>query len=217
MKERPILFSAPMVRALLAGTKTQTRRIVKPQQPRPSTCELYELELTQRDGAIKHYTRDQFAARYPSAAPGDRLWVRETHQLIPMHDDDICVYRASCEDDSFMYADPDGCIQLLKVERWLPSIFMRRMESRISLDVIAVRVERLQDISGDDAIAEGIDPASHRCDCDVCRMQSSLCPGSLSTLVLAYADLWRDINGAESWDANPWVWVVSFKRVEAAQ
>lgn len=190
MKERPILFSAPMVRALLAGTKSQTRRVVKP-QPRILAGEL----LCWKDDAL---TDDQMAVRCPYGSPGDRLWVREAFMHEPA---DYC-WEASvsipCRPASTVYRADFHESQ--PGEGWKPSIHMPRSLSRILLDVTAVRVERLQDISATDAIAEGLSTRLREHDA-VCHLLDQ------------YRDLWESINGPESWDANPWVWVVEFKRV----
>jgi hypothetical protein len=179
MKERPILFSAPMVRALLDGRKTQTRRIVK---HRPTMIEV--------DGVTVHGKKQ----KCPYGQAGDRLWVRETWQLFPRIEGASRIYyRASCTAPS-----------VLDDWRWTPSIHMPRWASRILLEVTAVRVERLQAISRADAAAEGIcfpegepKPPGYRCD----RWPEE-----------NFAGLWDSINGAGAWAANPWVWVVEFRR-----
>ncbi|WP_430434768.1 hypothetical protein [Methyloversatilis sp.] len=187
MAERPMLMSAPMVRALLAGTKTQTRRAVKP-QPRILAGEL----LCWKDDAL---TDDQMAVRCPYGQPGDRLWVREAFMHEPA---DYC-WEASvsipCRPASTVYRADFHESQ--PGEGWKPSIHMPRSLSRILLEITAVRVERLQDISHDDACAEGIESQK----------------GGAAACIERYRDLWKSINGPDSWDANPWVWVVEFKRV----
>ncbi len=193
MKERPILFSAPMVRALLDGSKTQTRRIIKPQpKDRPTGW-----------GTVENGKGPETSVRCPYGQPGDRLWVRETwrtgaglDQLAPSdlpHDVPV-----------FFEADGETVHNQGKVRQ---SIFCMRWMSRITLEVTDVRVERLQEISEADAIAEGI---------DVTRLD----PGATYTDDVpsarrGYRALWESINGAGSWDLNPWVWVVEFKRVES--
>ena len=193
MKERPILFSAPMVRAILAGTKTQTRRGVKGFLPcRP--------EFNEERGLWEIYNGDSVAAtlRCPYGQPGDRLWVREAFMHEPA---DYC-WEASvsipCRPASTVYRADFHESQ--PGEGWKPSIHMPRNLSRITLEVTAVRVERLQDISATDAIAEGLSTRLREHDA-VCHLLDQ------------YRDLWESINGPESWDANPWVWVVEFKRV----
>jgi hypothetical protein len=148
MKERPILFSAPMVRAILDGRKTQTRRVIKE-------------KLMRGEGA--HVNNCQYGK------PGDRLWVRETfcyHDYLARY-----LYKA------------DGVTGV----KWKPSIFMPRIASRIMLEITGIRVERLQDISEEDAIAEGWPKSSDW-----------------------YRSLWESINGQGSWVLNPWVWVIEF-------
>ena len=204
MAERPMLMSAPMVRALLAGTKTQTRRAVKP-QPRILAGEL----LCWKDDAL---TDDQMAVRCPYGQPGDRLWVREAFMHEPA---DYC-WEASvsipCRPASTVYRADFHESQ--PGEGWKPSIHMPRSLSRILLEVTAVRVEQLQEISEADAKAEGAEclfsptcSAADRELLDIPLMEDA------SPFRNGYALLWESINGAGSWKANPWVWVVEFKRV----
>ena len=204
MKERPILFSAPMVRAILAGTKTQTRRIVKPRLDRDLGRDL-GCELAPREIAGEVNGGD-YSNAY--CAPGDRLWVREAWRILgespddtlDMFDRDDVQYRAD-EDQSY-------------IDKYRPSIHMPRRFSRITLEVTGVRVERLQDISEEDAKAEG---AAHRIapGGDLSAVFDAL-PGEEAAPIgyqAHFRDLWESINGAESWAADPWVWVVSFRRV----
>ena len=194
MKERPILFSASMVRAILDGRKTQTRRIVKPQPDIVADGGLVVGVSTPED---QKYGRLGKALPCPYGKPGERLWVRESWawygcEYIPS---DV-VYRADTESLPGEYG------------RWRPSIHMPRWASRITLEITEVRVERLHDISDDDIKAEGIfdDPA----------VVSGEREGSILTLAgkrIAFEDLWESINGPDSWDENPWVWVVGFRRV----
>ena len=190
MKERPILFSAPMVRAILAGTKTQTRRVVKPRNDCDFGCQLAPHELAGEANSGEF--RNSYCAR------GDRLWVREAFMHEPA---DYC-WEASvsipCRPASTVYRADFHESQ--PGEGWKPSIHMPRAASRILLEVTAVRVERLQDISATDAIAEGLSTRLREHDA-VCHLLDQ------------YRDLWESINGPESWDANPFVWVVEFKRV----
>jgi hypothetical protein len=200
MTERPILFSAPMVRALLAGTKTQTRRAVKPQPVQQREGWSWWSKAL---GAGHLHTAADAMVRLmepycPYGAPGDRLWVRETWAR---DDEDAALfYRADVgtgnEADDWQHNIDVGASGY----RWRPSIHMPRAASRITLEITAVRVERLQDISEADAFAEGI-------------------PGNLlhraqGWAPRAYRLLWEQINGAGSWDANPWVWVVEFRRAK---
>ena len=184
MSERPILMSAPMVRSILAGKKTQTRRIVKGQYsglPHMVGDDVAFLDKGRRTGP------DQ---RCPYGVPGDRLWVRETH----------CAFeRGHVHYAADFTRDPKG--EREHGVRWTPSIHMPRWASRITLEITDVRVERLQEISEADAIAEGTAP--YRLPVHPAREALRHVDG--------YAQLWDSINGAGSWAANPWVWVVSFK------
>jgi hypothetical protein len=184
MKETGLLFKAEMVRALLDGSKTQTRRVVKPQP----TNQLFRTISCWNDEA---HAREW---QCPYGQPGDRLWVRETwRQAYPKTNfSHGVVYRADKERALGMDEYSDR-------HRWKPSIFMPRWASRILLGITAVRVERLQDISDEDALAEGCYPT-----------KTGIYPGAPRA---AYRELWDSINGAGSWDANPWVWVVEFNRV----
>jgi hypothetical protein len=202
-KGRPILFSAPMVRALLSGAKTQTRRLVKgaPHDWSPIGPEWFSPTVVDRHGEEQPGT-DVYGAgnedgdlwiRCPYGATGDILWVRETWHASPHFD---CLYRADF---------PDGAVLRKVVAHggWKPSIFMPYRMSRIKLEVTGVRVERLHDISEADAWAEGT-------------------PGELLHRAQGYAPsayrmLWESINGPNSWDANPWVWVVEFSRLPTLQ
>jgi hypothetical protein len=200
MKERPILFSAPMVRAILAGTKTQTRRVVKPQPPGT----VLSPTMVARDAAAPSgysFISDEYddmLLTCPYGAPGDRLWVRETWGRDQADNGgdrhwNRIVYRADPGEQALDNGTPVP---------WKPSIHMPRWASRITLEVTGVRVERLQDISVADAMAEGV--------VEVNENLRGLEP--CMEWRYAYEDLWESINGAGSWDANPWVWVVEFKR-----
>jgi len=217
MKERPIPFSAPMVRAVLAGTKTQTRR-AWPVQPPPGV-------------PIGWVPGETSAGRYGKR--GDRLWVREAFRFTDVFDADSpsrvgerCIdagYRTPWAPIQFE-ADSarvnwqhtgtpphEGRPQPGKLR---PAMFMPRWASRITLEVTGVRVERLQDISEADAIAEGIEPAA----AGFWRLYGRDTNGDMDRSPrVAYRSLWESINGPGSWDANPWVWVVEFKRSEGGR
>lgn len=208
MKERPILFSAPMVRAILEGRKTQTRRIVK---PRPGT----DME------AVLRNNRGEWPCPYGS--PGDRLWVRETHAQFAVGeglDSPVpqCVaYRATCDEDGgFDYVNGRDEIARLKVTKWTPAIHMPRWASRLELDVTGVRVERLNAITEEDAWAEGVDPFLVRYPsfgADQCIEGDRVDEKPFRT---SFVCLWDEINGNRAlFSSNPWVWVVEFKRVTA--
>lgn len=203
MKERPILFSAPMVRAILAGTKTQTRRVVKPQPHDPAEGVYSAPSMIHGTGS---YTQDHMLAdgfdggTCPYGKPGDQLWVRETFAKVEgqTHPWIATDYRAT-------YTHGDRMGDHLGVKRrWTPSIYMPRAASRILLEIVSVRVERLQEISDQDALAEGVSP-----DMGLRWQSGDDTPRGI------YGELWESINGPGSWDANPWVWVVEFKRVPA--
>lgn len=209
--QRPILFSAPMVRALLAGTKTQTRRVVKARKDPDFGCRMSPGEIA----------GDEHAERLcPYGQPGDRLWVRETWycddyrvQRGPyLKPDDLDINEAR-EDGTLVYA-ADG-LRPYEAEQpvWKPSIHMPRWASRITLEITGVRVERLQDISEADAFAEGVEFCGFDCEEDWRRFGVENCLDA--RFRHAYRVLWEQLNGSCSWDANPWVWVVQFKRVEA--
>lgn len=174
MKERPILFSALTIRAILGGRKTQTRRVVKGEVV---------------DGAT--------ARACPYGTVGDRLWIKETFTLDFLGPRNQVVLRAD---------EPRANC------KWKPSIFMPRKFSRIILEITGVRIARLCDISEVDAVAEGCEPrfdhAKH-CDgkCDL------VCNGSMVSSKMIYRELWESINGKGSWNLNPWVWVLNFKRI----
>lgn len=204
MTERPILFSAPMVRALLDGTKSQTRRIVKgaPADWAPIGPEVYSPTVIDRFGD-EQPGPDVFGAgnadgsdwlRCPFGAPGGRLWVRETWARDD--EDGTLMYRADLGRNACADAWEQGRVEGVPRYRWRPSIHMPRAASRIALQVTGVRVEQLHQISRGDAMAEG---------CPFANMQDGESP------VRWYERLWRAINGADSWDANPWVWVVEFR------
>lgn len=230
MRERPILFSAPMVRAILDGRKTQTRRVVKNM----------DSDGTVWSGRGRRIGYKAFDApnSFPSAAlewcpygqPGDRLWVRETwgyrgsmwSTTDPKVERHLVDYRADgeyspsspkrtvvrargeesgipkqreCRPDEDYIEDYYNGYLTRYWRQWRPSIHMPRWASRITLEVTGVRVERLNAISEEDALAEGIAPEAP----DEC--------------AIAFQRLWESINGPGSWDANPFVWVVSFKRI----
>lgn len=208
MKERPILFSGPMVRAIIEGRKTQTRRVVNLRefQPTSPSGAGWDWDFRDRRGRWNSYTTKQLVAsthnRY--GGPGDRLWVREA-----------IVRGPTIVNDSAFYEADDGQTAL---DTWpwkrqrLPGMFMPRGLSRIALEVTGVRVERLNDISEGDAIAEGISRTCEDHGCSRLCGCASCIEGGCVRATWAFANLWRDINGAESWGANPWVWVVEFTR-----
>lgn len=212
MKERPILFSAPMVRAILEGRKTQTRRVVKPQLDLGLYLDWQEMDAFEGKARFRRVgpdypdTEGDDGIVCPYGALGGRLWVRETW-AIRWYQGGWHVYFDA--DGEHSRRDEVGAFPLGKgrAGRLRPSIHMPRWASRITLEVTGVRVERLQDISEADAIAEGL-----LRDKDGWRGAPDL-PWFASP-VAAYRSLWESINGAGSWDANPRVWVVEFSRIE---
>jgi hypothetical protein len=227
MKERPILFNGSMVRALLDGSKTQTRRVVKPQpadiiaQPGEGKAPAWAIvNRPPSTGVCVNVHGNEDWLRSPYGQPGDRLWVRETWQGPLFGNDDMQAY----QDDPESFNQPRYCQYAADggpapefmtmddelVCRWRPSIHVPRWASRILLEIVSVRVERLQDISEADARAEGITDGG----CVNCgEPEPCGCPNASPDARDAYVRLWESINGAGSWDTNPWVWVVEFKRV----
>jgi len=220
LKERPILFSGPMVRAILDGRKTQTRRIVKHRENR------WECSDDGLTGKVWPFwpcyvygEPEPIEMPCPYGVAGDRLWVREAWAVVPHVTDNGPKHRAKGDGTGVTWradwnANPSGF-------KWKPSIHMPRWASRITLEITGVRVERLDDISEADAIAEGIEsrPISWLPTTSEYRYygwiykhdQWSLSP------INSYESLWESINGQESWAANPWVWVVEFQKVEVAK
>lgn len=236
MTDRPILFSAPMVRALLAGLKTQTRRIVKGLIGEAHHAPHSPVLWISEDECVPLPSTDAVHC-CPYGQPGDRLWVKERWRVHTWYEDD--------GDISVEYAD--GHTQLAHIDdedlwlrlwvqssddakkvygererytwkkgkspcRWRPSLFLPKCASRITLEITGVRVVRLQEISPSDAAAEGLSFDSARM--DQWHVDGQCAAGDA---VRCYAKLWESINGPGSWDANPWVWVVGFKRVIDAE
>jgi len=194
-KERPILFSGPMVRAILENRKTQTRRVVK--------CPIWMTkEVDMLNPASPHHYGDVSTIKpCPYGQPGDHLWVRESWNVSGLAFLRKPRETAFAAPSAWKYqATDDGSWQ----RGWRPSIHMPRWASRILLEIVSVRVERLQDISEEDALAEGVD---FHCTDPTCLICHGFCG------IQCYRELWEKINGTGSWDANPWVWVVEFKRI----
>ena len=207
MNDRPILFSSEMVRAILEGRKTQTRRVAP----------IRELNILQHSGdmitwsvsflkAVKGVLSEHSGGKFsdimarriiaqrfnPYGKHNDTLWVRETWAPLPgIVVLNVAFYRADTK------AAPDDV-------RWRPSIHMPRWAGRITLRITEVRVERLHDITEDDAKAEGVKPLDY-----AAHHVAAGCGARI-----AFEQLWDTINGPGAWEANPWVWVVAFERVE---
>lgn len=201
-RERPILFNADMVRAILDGRKTQTRRVVKHQPGKVSPA-----------GRPLFYEHGDNGRRVmpkcPYGQPGDRLWVRETTEEDMIGSSSLARYSAG---GGMVCSESGGYHEWWYSRRVCPSVHMPRWASRITLEVAGVRVERLQDISEEDAKAEGADPLdmahnpslsnAHRIDF-----------GGIQSHKAGFRKLWESINRPGSWDANPWVWVIEFRRL----
>ncbi|HHT8835143.1 TPA: hypothetical protein ACT5B7_006670 [Burkholderia cenocepacia] len=229
MKERPILFSGPMVRAILEGRKTQTRRIIK--LPHHNPLGVWE-PTTTGGGSVRYaggapapelagiwHTRTGDCYVCPHGDVGDRLWVRETHEVRRIGTETFEGGRPARRYAGIAYQADNGraevdidlnTFQALDAKEshgWTPSIHMPRWASRITLEITGVRAERLQSIEWDEAIAEGIhDPrrAARRVD-------------PVEGTVAQFRRLWDSLNAARGhgWDTNPWVWVVAFRRIES--
>lgn len=219
MKVKPILFNGPMIRALLDGRKTQTRRIIKPQPKGIDDMDSGTVCLAWQDGFVD--------VNCPYGKVGDRLWVRETHtfetnQLIsdpsytPPHNDGRPVLWTDCPEWGRFWTQPHyrATDEELELDydgdgpecRWTPSIHMRRWASRITLEITDIRVERLQDISEEDALSEGV-----LCPTTGTEFEAPVSADYKSGPKTWFAMLWSKINGIDSWRENPWVWVVEFK------
>lgn len=201
MKERPILFSTPMVREILSGTKTQTRRLVR---LKPWHQIEERDDITPWPWMYDAYRDADCWLPCPHGHPGDRLLVREAwraslaFELTPPRD-------IPAGTPLLYTADGSGALPPENAGKYRPPMFMPRWASRITLEVTGVRVERLQDISEADAIAEGL----------TCRNGLYATSGEVWQIDprKAYRDLWERLNGSGSWNANPWVWVVEFRRL----
>lgn len=235
LKERPILFSGEMVRAILEGRKTQTRRIVKNLKAYPDRW----VWKTDKYSTMTLPVGEALGS--PFGKPGDRLWVRETWGWFTPNWDGIewvpdrpyrrirelkvgkgyadgnLIWRA---DGEFTWAKEDS---MEEVTCWHPSIHMPRKASRIDLEITNVRVERLQDISEDDAVDEGVSFESgweeplgegYTCGSGYLNYQSENDAYEFGTAKESFRSLWNKINGATSWEHNPWVWAIEFKRVQ---
>lgn len=210
IKEQPILFSGPMVRAILDGRKTQTRRVVKPQPDYALKCAPTE-RWYQIDARGKSDVSDR-GVLCPFGGPGDRLWVKESALAdAPMNgwsgdvEWDGCG-RSWCGVPA-KYRSPKHVLYKASWTgqdiRWKSSIHMPRWASRITLEVVSVRVERLQDITLADCAAEGA-PPTHPAD-------------NVWDSTETFSRLWDSINGkAHPWASNPWVWVVEFKPISSS-
>lgn len=245
MTERGMIFNAEMVRAILDGRKTQTRRIMKVQPESNQLGLLLITDSTKHSDIGKYHWAESNATgnhvrsklfSCPFGAVGDRIWVRETWAILGNEDgccidweEKLCkadersaarIYRASCEQrpgNYGLWSIPDDADWKPHTKdyqyegAWRPSIHMPRWANRILLEITDVRVERLNAISEEDARAEGIiDGGCLNCG----EPEPCECANPEPDATDAFAYLWQSIYGQESWNANPWVWVIEFKRVE---
>lgn len=216
----PILFSADMIRAILQGRKTQTRRLIKPQPYQKDGWWKYDGPRPKAKKATGAFSSTVDPGKWnfvitPYGHPGARLWVRETwaKQL-----DGKFIYRADKQGWELADYTPTG--------NWRPSIHMPRAASRITLDVRSIQVQRLHDISPADAIAEGIDSLrpvpgdgppetlyrDYLAD-EKAKTGQPVRKYPFTSPIESYRTLWQKINGPQSWDLNPWVWVIQFNRL----
>lgn len=209
----PILFSTPMVQAILEDRKTGTRRVVKPQPPEEDKLDVGEFNpsLTNKDGdeypgpdTFGAISDGEFCIKCPYGKPGDVLWVRESFAYVLLG----VKYKS---DGDWTREEKEFGMTL----PWKPSTHMPKTACRIFLEVLSIKVERLQDISEEDAIAEGIEPLKIY-SFPIYRNYTpeSGCKDGYQTPRFSFQSLWRSINGPESWNANPWVWVIQFKKIE---
>lgn len=207
MRELPMIFNAAMVRAILDGRKTQTRRILKPRRDWNFGCELAACEIA---GEINSgdYRNSAFGQ------PGDRLWIKETHlawwKLNPADPTGPRLF-------SHVAAFAADGYELEPGERWIPSIHMRREACRLVLEITDLRAEKLGSIQSESAKAEGIEEIARGGAWRNYEMDGNWFHGEHTGPMLSFSSLWRSIYGADSWQANPWVYVISFRVIEGAR
>lgn len=246
MRERGMIFNDEMVRAVLEGRKTQTRRIIQSpaknmqasgqkvidyREPGDKWYGEHVFSMRNQSGTWCDYTKDQFLAKCPFGAVGDRLWVRETWMPDAPRDGtwaDVEFYGCKGSPLSMIperFRKPEHCIHRAswdgsEMVGWTPSIHMPRWASRITLEITGVRVERLNSINYRDAVREGLVQEEYNWHSseypldDIAFRTSRESKRRYSSPQECFKDLWQSIYGEESWQANPWVWVIEFKRVE---
>lgn len=197
-----------MIKAILNGTKTQTRRIVKPQPESldalwPSgECHVRWHDILDNP---EYYAKCGYCK---NGYPGDKLWVRETFTLgrVTKSDIDYTKFQKVRNGNQPAHYRADGLLND-RSHKWKPSIFMPRWASRITLEITGVRVERLNDISDADAKAEGVIvlPSAH--------IAASVVAGTVTAAQFEYYALWESLNGKGSWAQNPWVWIIEFRHL----
>ena len=203
MNEKPILFQGDMVRAILEGRKTETRRIVKP-QPKSHHWDIlpgykFIKQMMNTSGglcvkfihALKNRQDDPLWVKSPYGQVGDRLWVRETFAVYGDDEQYVIHYKATHQNEG---------------SGWTPSIFMKRIYSRITLEITEIKVERVQGITSQEAWKEGV-----KCKCQLSE-PSEDCRWNINS----FHELWDSINKKRGfpWDSNPWVWVIKFKEIK---
>jgi hypothetical protein len=223
VKERPILFSAEMIRALLAGRKSKTRRVMKPQPEKTPYGWRWRICAWDECGVAVGDVRSPLDY-CPYGKPGDLLWVREGWTLYAANfDEKFARVRYSADATNKKVVPASWPVDVSLKQR--PSIHMPRWASRITLELTSVRVERLQDISEEDAKAEGVEPNKMTAG-DLADLQISDCapfvkglakalgPGQF-THTFTYRMLWDELNEKRGfpWKSNPWVWVLAFRRI----
>lgn len=224
MKETGLMFKAPLVRAILEGRKTQTRRVVKPapaaDQPLQYITTETGLVYARSMERIDSQNLRRIRWESPVGQPGDRIYVRETWSPDPPCDGTWCYTswvgcrQGQIEGVPERFRTPEHCMYAASTNTdmvWTPSVHTPKWAARIWLEITGVRVERLQQISRADAIAEGIKFFNNDHECgaknylDRTDMDYSLCPTD------SFETLWKSTGG--EWDANPWVWVIDFKTI----
>lgn len=199
MKERPIAFNDEMVRAILGGYKTQTRRVIK-SQPDDMTCQVMHFT----DGY--RFTTETKYFKCPYGVLGDKLWVRETFRYYNRYSECACYDYCCCPSDkTILYRAASD-----HEAKWKPPMHMPRNASRIDLLIKNIRVERIKDISEKDAKAEGVVPSAYESVDKYGKYYSEL------SHVLSFARLWNSIYAkrGHGWNSNPWVWVVEFEIIQ---
>jgi hypothetical protein len=232
MKERPILFSGPMVCAILRGRKTQTRRIIKPQPMMRGDDDCVITYKGQRHSGPPKYLIGEILPRYgcPYGRQNDGLWVRETFKPVVSGevknrtgdlrygfgynaDNAVRWNEFTTRIHDLTNAPRDSGLLQFQERPWKPASHMPRNACRLHLQITEIRTERLQDMSDADAIAEGCGLSKAGLYCGAPHKAHGA-PIQWNTPNEAYASVWKSINGPDSWDSNPWVWVISFRRIE---
>lgn len=222
MQFHPILFSTPMVQSILTGSKTQTRRTnnLKQINESPDDWEYIRFWNGYAKFCERHNHINEHHIKCPYGLPGDVLWVRESITILyPVHciseKDNRFVYKANmCPDDKVIRKEYVGCGYPYK---WKPSIHMPKEACRIFLQVNAIQLERLQSITSEDAVQEGI-RCYGNCNNNLKWYKNYLLPEHSEKVAdsakHSFQTLWQKINGPQSWSANPWVWVAQFKQIQ---